>query len=127
MTVAKLELVAVRGVGTAEERVMMRALEDVDLGDYIVTDSTYRKDGVVSNKARHVYEFAKKRIAAGEWIALRSRKGTYNVTTLDDDRTPLHLFYWGLDYRIWNEDGDNAWLLLAPQVARQSKRVAPAK
>lgn len=123
----KLKLVEVRDPGTSNERVFIRALQDVDLGDYIVTDTTYRQNGTVSNKARHVYEFARKIVKAGEYVALHSAAGTYKVDKTNDSGIPLHRFYWGLNYRIWNKDGDTAWLLYAPLAERQEKPVAPVK
>lgn len=123
---ANLRLIEVRGVNTKDERVFMRAAEDLNLGNYIVTDTTYDENGNVSNKARHVYEFANKSIKQGEYVALYSKEGKYELTTVEDG-TPLHRFYWGLGYTIWNDDGDKAWLLYAPAKERQSKTVAPAK
>jgi hypothetical protein len=123
---AKLKLIEVRDPGKQNERVFIRALQEVDLGDYIVTDTTYRQDGSVSNKARHVYEFARKVVQAGEYVCLHSGAGSYKLDKTTDDGTPLHRFYWGLNYTIWNKSGDNAWLLYAPLSERQGKAVAPA-
>lgn len=123
----KLRLIEVRDPGKSNERVFIQALQDVDLGDYIVTDTTYRQNGTVSNKTRHVYEFARKVVKAGEYIALHSAVGTYKLDKTTDAGTPLHRFYWGLNYTIWNKDGDNAWLLYAPLTERQAKAVAPVK
>ncbi|MFC5551766.1 hypothetical protein [Massilia aerilata] len=123
----RLKLVNVRDPGTENERVMMRAVDDLDLGNYIVTDTTYNQDGTVSNKVRHVYEFAPKNIKKGDYVVLRSKAGKYKLGTLDDNVTPLHYLYWGLNYTIWNEDGDNAWLLFAQRNLRQSVAVAPSK
>jgi hypothetical protein len=41
----KLKLLEIRGIGTDNERVWIQASEDVDLGDYIVTDTTFTGNG----------------------------------------------------------------------------------
>lgn len=122
-TIAYLQLIGVRDPGKKNERVFMKALDDLDLSDYIVTDTTYSQPGVVSNKVRHVYEFASKVIKKGEFVALHSQVGHYKLDATSDSNTPLHRFYWGLNYTIWNKAGDKAWLLLAPASERQSKAV----
>lgn len=121
-----LKLIEVRDADTPDERVFMQASEDLDLSNYIVTDTTYRKNGAVSNKARHVYEFAQKSVKKGEYVVLYSKVGKYELATVKDG-TPLHRFYWGLNYTIWNDKGDKAWLLYAPAAERQAKIVPPKK
>jgi hypothetical protein len=123
----RLKLVEVREPSTKNERVVMRAIDDLDLGNYIVTDTTYKKDGTVSNKVRHVYEFEPKSIKKGDYVILRSKVGSYELTTLNDNVTPVHYFHWGLNYTIWNQDGDNAWLLFSQRNLRQAASVTPAK
>jgi hypothetical protein len=85
-------LIEVRDPGTSRERVFT-AVQDVDLGDCIVTDTTYRQNGTVSNKMRHVYEFARKVVKAGECVVVQSGIGTYKLDKTTDDGTPLHRFY----------------------------------
>jgi hypothetical protein len=46
----KLKLLEIRGIGTDNERVWIQASEDVDLGDYIVTDTTFTGNGKKSDK-----------------------------------------------------------------------------
>ena len=125
---ANLELVEVRGVGTDSERVFMHALEDCNLGNYIVTDSTFRADGVKSDKLRHVYEFAAREIKKGEYVSLFSKAGAYTLTeTAGTPPHPLHQIFWGLKERIWNQTGDRAHLLYSPGSERQSKAVGAVK
>jgi hypothetical protein len=124
---AVLQILEVRGVGTDNERLWMKANEDVDLGDYIVTDSTYRADGTLSNKLRHVFEFPRHFVEAGQFVCLHSRAGDYELDKTTDDGTPIHRIYWGLDERIWNQAGDVAYLLYAPRSERQPVTVPKAK
>lgn len=45
---AKLKLLSMWSVETDKERVATRATEDLDLGDYIVTDTTYDASSTTS-------------------------------------------------------------------------------
>ena len=124
----RLEIVEVRGVGTSDERVFMRANEDLDLGDYILTDTTYRADGARSDKLRHVYEFAPKAIRKGEYVSLLSKEGTNALgKTTGANPSPIHKIYWGLKERIWNQTGDKAFLIYAPRSERHAIAVQAAQ
>ena len=118
----KLALREVREPGDVNtERVFLVATDDVDLGDYIITDTTYGNDGKISNKSRHVYEFEPKVIKKGECVALYTMAGKYLLdTTTGRHPVPLHRFYWGLGSNIWNKTGDKAFLLYAPRAERQA-------
>lgn len=124
---AKLKLSAVRNVGEDTEYVFLQALEDVDIGDYILTDTTYRADGTTSNKLRHVFEFQTKMVKKGEYVALYSKPGTNNVGTTVTNSVPVHRIFWGLKETIWNDTGDRAHLFYAPKVSRQSMVVPAAE
>ena len=123
---ARLKLIEVRNVGTDNEMVFMRASEDLDLGNYIITDSTYRATGTISNKLRHVYEFPSHSVKKGELVALYSKVGKDHVGE-NTEKPPVrvHRFYWNLKERIWNQTGDRAYLLFAPRDDRASV-VVPA-
>ena len=123
---AQLEIVEVRGVGTDEERVFMKANTDLDLGDYIITDATYDANGLLSNKLRHVYEFAERFVEEGQYVCLHSKIGT-NTMDKTTGGFPLHRIYWGLKERIWNQEGDQAHLLYAPRSERDAKFVPKPK
>ena len=125
---ANLQLVEVRDAGSTNERVFMHALEDLNLCNYVVTDTTYRADGVPSNKLRHVYEFEARSVKKGEYVSLYSKVGTYNLgETTGSPASPIHKIYWGLEETIWNKTGDRAHLFYAPATERQSKVVSPSK
>lgn len=126
--VHKLQVVSVLGVGTENERVFLKANEDLDLEDYIITDSTYRKDGIKSNQLRHVYEFKSRLVNKGEYVSLHSKAGEDCMDeTSGIDPAPLHRIFWGLKERIWNQAGDQAHVLYAPTSGRQTIAVPAAK
>jgi len=125
---ANLKIVEVRGVGTDNERVFMKAANDLELGNYIITDATYDSNGNISNKLRHVYEFAPKSISKGEYVCLHSKAGKNTMDeTTGDNPTPIHRIYWGLKERIWNQEGDQVHLLYSPRDHRQSALVPEAE
>jgi len=125
---ANLKLIEVRDVGTDKEMVFMRATKDLDLGDYIVTDTTYRSTGATSNKLRHVFEFPTHAVKEGQYVALYSAVGTNKLSeTVGPPKIPVHVFYWNLKERIWNQTGDRAYLLYAPKQERQTVAVPEVK
>lgn len=124
---ANLKLRGVRGVGTKDERVWMEAVDDVDLGNYIVTDTTYDDKGNPSNKWRHVFEFSPKQVKKGEFVCLHSKAGVNCMGKTNDSGAPIHRIYWGLGERVWNNTGDRAHLIFAPRNQRQSVLVPEAE
>lgn len=118
---ARLKLIGVRNVGTDNEMVLMRADDDLDVGNYIITDSTYRTNGTISNKLRHVYEFPSHPVEKGQLVALYSKVGKDEVgKNSENPPKTIHRFYWNLKERIWNQKGDQAHLLYAPRNDRAS-------
>jgi len=104
----KIEYVKDNG-DLANERIVLKALERVDIGRYLLCDTTYNDDETVSNKLRHTFWFPDKVIEEGDFVAL--------YTTVGTDRqhgnkagTTTHCFYWGLDRTVWNKGGDGAVL-----------------
>lgn len=124
----KLKIIKVHGHGDArEEYVFLRALDDVEISNYLLADSTYGADGSVSNKVRHTFWFPKKLIKKGEYISVRSRIGKPEVGKASDGKV-VHRFYWGLKESVWNDDGDVAVLLeISCRQALRAKDAAPKK
>lgn len=96
---------------TDDERVIFDVIEDCSLGDYLVLDTTFDKDGYPSNLHRHTYRFSPLDVKKGEVIFLYSKSGKYRKSNIKDTKTPVHLFYWGLDIQVWNNDGDRVILI----------------
>ncbi|HHG9580228.1 TPA: hypothetical protein ACPY17_004825 [Citrobacter freundii] len=108
----KVKILSVHNHGDEkEEYVMLKVLEDCDIGDYMIADSTYTGDGRISNKIRHTYWFPDKKVAKGDLVSLWTKKGT-NLERKTDSGTLVHRFYWGLNQPVWNDDGDCAVLYL---------------
>jgi len=108
----KVKVISVHNHGNQnEEYVLLRVLEDCNIGDYMLADSTYTSTDRVSNKVRHTYWFPDKDVLKGELVSLRTKKGT-NIETKSEKGTVIHRFYWGLNESVWNDDGDCAILFL---------------
>lgn len=92
-----------------KERIVLKALTRVDIGSFVLADTTYNKDETVSNKLRHTFWFPDKIIEKDDFIVL------YTTSGLDRQHnnkvnTTTHCFFWGLDQTIWNKSGDGAVL-----------------
>lgn len=106
----QVEIIKVYGHGDYQnEYVMLKVLEDCDIGKYMIADNTYFDDGGISNKVRHTHWFPDKDVKKGELISLWTRKGV-DTTNKNDSGTIVHRFYWGLNQAVWNDDGDCALL-----------------
>ncbi len=108
--------IKIRGVSDSttsdKERLVLEVLRDDDIGYYVVFDTTFTKDGNVSNKVRHSYWFPDKKVKTGDLVVLYTKSGTDDEKASKDGSTS-HFFYWGLDKTIWNNEGDCAVLLEA--------------
>lgn len=105
-----LKLVTIADSGNDKERLIMKAVRACNLNEYIVLDTTYDEDGIVSNKHRHVYIMPDINVNEGDFIWLYTKKGTYH-THNNKSKTITHNIYWGLDIHVWNNDGDKAYLI----------------
>lgn len=101
-----LELVQIHEQGKQNaEYVELKAVDTCNLQYYIVSDTTYTSETKISNKLRHIYWFAPKDVAKGDYIFLRTGQGQ-NTTHKNNAGTTTHVFYWGLKEPIWNNTGD---------------------
>lgn len=91
------------------EYVYMLALEDCNLKNYAVADTTYGENGKISNKLRHFYWFGTYDVKKGERVVLYTKPGkqSQGVTT---NGVTVHRFYWGLKVPVWNNAEDGAIL-----------------
>ncbi|WP_283686162.1 hypothetical protein [Dysgonomonas sp. Marseille-Q5470] len=94
-----------------KEQLIIEVLEDCNLFDYMVLDTTYNNDGSVSNLLRHCYLFPDYEVKKGEVVRLYSTKGKNNKGQFTNSKKTYHTFYWGLDKSIWNNEKDKALLM----------------
>lgn len=90
------------------ECVWLSVVEDIpDLSFYLLCDTTYTDDNYISNELRHMYWFPAKPVKKGDWVRLFTKSGE-NSSSLNNQGTTTHFFYWNLGSTIWNKAGDAA-------------------
>lgn len=94
----------------SDERLILDVLEDTDIGEYAVLDTTYTPSNSVSNKVRHCYWFPDKKVKKGDLVVLYTNPGT-NTIQKNKDGSTTHFFHWGLKVSVWNNTGDCAVVL----------------
>ena len=68
----------------------MRA--DADVGDYILIQTGFQQDGVTID-THNTYWFPYKKVEAGDFVVIYTRKGRENQRALEDGKN-VHFFYW---------------------------------
>lgn len=93
-----------------KEYVRLKVLDDCDLNDFALVDTTFTEDGDISNKHRHFYWFPTTLVKKGDFVRLYSGTNTGDKPNIKADVT-VHIFYWEQGSPVWNNDGDEASLL----------------
>lgn len=105
----KLKILSVHGHGKFnEEYVLLNAMADCNLTDYILADTTYIAPQTISNKSRNMHWFLGLPLKAGENVIFYTRPGVYSRTV--NEGMTFHHVYWGLKAAVWNNTGDYAHL-----------------
>jgi hypothetical protein len=92
-----------------DERIVLKAMDDVDVGAYMLADTTYISESEVSNKLRHTFWIPDKEVEQGDLVVIYTKEGK-DSTKLNKSGSKTHFFYWGLARTIWNKDEDSAAL-----------------
>lgn len=94
-----------------KERVVMYVNEDCDLGHYLLAKSHIEEDiSKFSSKISDVLWFPDRYVKKGDKIIVYTKKGISN-TTVNDNQTISHFFYWGLDCPL-NSNNNNTCVVL---------------
>ena len=95
------------------ERIVIEIMEDCNMDQFLVFDTTYDNNGRVSNLHRHVFLFKSLQVKKGDFVSLFTRtKGDNDEESFTNKReTKTYQLFWGLDQQIWNRDSDIAYLL----------------
>lgn len=106
----KMEIIKIIDRGAAKkERLYLRVLADCDLTYFVVFDTIYLSQNSISSFQKHAYWFEPKKVKSGDYIILYTSIGKSSETKNNDGSTN-HFLYWGLDYTLWNKEGDCAVL-----------------
>lgn len=106
----KVRIISVHGYGDFDnEHVLMEVVEDCDIGQFILADSTYTGEHEVSNRLRHILWLPDKPVKQGDLVSVWTKGGRDTTVATDQGRT-VHRFFWGLKTAVWNDEGDCAVL-----------------
>jgi hypothetical protein len=95
----------------SNERLVIRAETDADVGEYLVMCSSTSSEGNATAGRKVAYWFPDKEVKSGDLVVLYSKSGTQSEKKLQSGAT-AHFFYWGVDKPLW-VSGNGAVLLLA--------------
>lgn len=111
----KIEIVMVLSKGDLDkEAIVLQAKGELDVGDYVVLQ-TGVSDGGVNTQVYQTFWFPYEAVSSEDYILIRTKAGKQRSYKLKKNKGTAHVFYWGLDKPIW-EDDDRALIVLhAPE------------
>ena len=83
-----------------KERIVMRAIVDVDVGDFAVFRAVHLGEGRVSSQVVDIFWFPDKRIKKNDLVVLYTKKGIASDRVMKSGRMS-HFYYWGSDAVLW--------------------------
>lgn len=87
----------------SKERIVLKALKDLDVGEFAVLRSGVGNDGESPTAGRKIaYWFPDKKVKANDLIVLYTKKGSQSSKVLQNGHT-AHFFYWGRDEALWGD------------------------
>ena len=106
----KLKIKYVKDHGDKKkERIVLKASDAINVGNYMIADTTYMDKEIVSNHLRHTFWIPDKNVNKGDLIVIYTKDGE-DSTSKNESGNSTHFFYWGLDLTIWNIEKDAATL-----------------
>jgi hypothetical protein len=95
------------------ERIIFRALTEVDIGDYIVLRSSLGPDGVSATAgSKQAYWFPDEIVKANDLVILYTKEGVPKTKKIDEQRT-AYFYYWRSKIPLWNNANFGAVLVKA--------------
>jgi hypothetical protein len=77
------------------EYIDLLAKEDVELSKYAILDHTFKRDGKLSDKFRHLYHLPKLKVAKGEYVRIYIGVGTdHDGAFKNQPKTKVHFIFW---------------------------------
>lgn len=94
-----------------KERIILRALADLDVGNYALLKSGVGSTGREPTSGRKAaYWFPDEKVEAGDLVVLYTKRGSRSTKRLDGGHT-AYFFYWGRDEAIWSDRQSGAVLI----------------
>jgi hypothetical protein len=117
----KLEISSFADPGNLQkERLVMKALSDIDIGNYAVFISNVSDDGKATAGPKTAFWFPDGTVRAGDLVVLYTKAGQDSKKDLADGTT-VHFYYWGITDVLWGR-GDKTAVIL--RVAEWTNRTA---
>ncbi|MDD2051086.1 hypothetical protein NPS46_00795 [Pseudomonas putida] len=97
----KFKVLRVAEPGSLEkERVVLKAVTEVDIGDYLLAQTGKGKDTGVTNKIHNAYWFPDREIEAGDLVVLYTKAGKRSVK--ENEQNKSYFYYWGKTAPVWD-------------------------
>ena len=107
-----LEIRSFADAGDAsKERIILKALTDIDVGEYAILRSAVSSSGREPTSGRKIaYWFPDEKVKASDLVVLYTKKGSRRAKPMGGGRT-VYFFYWGRDEVLWHDNQFGAVLL----------------
>lgn len=95
--------------GTQDEHFAFRVVEDCNIHQYLIYDTTFDVDGELSNLLPHMYRFPSQAVNKGAYVYLYIHdKGGRKAIDTNDKKENVYRFSWGLDKEVsvFNKEKD---------------------
>lgn len=96
----KLDLREVKERGTMEERVVLVAKEDCDIGRYFVFTTRKTTGESFSAAVKNPFWLADKKVSKGDFVVLYTKVGS-SSSKINDDKTTSHFYFRNLTSPIY--------------------------
>ena len=93
-----------------KERLVIKVLEDIDIGEYAVFYSRVSSEGTPTSGAKRAYWFPDGAAKSGDLVVLYTKRGTASTKNLTGGRV-ARFYYWGYDNALWGSDNAAAVVL----------------
>jgi hypothetical protein len=108
----KIKVLSIKDAGNiAKERVVIRAMDNVDLGKYAVACTEYDKDNKsFSPEFVGMVWFPDIIVAKNHFIVIYTKSGTHS-SSVKENGVQTHFFYFDIDSSIWESEKNGVALL----------------
>lgn len=95
----------------ARERIVLRALTDIDIGNYVILRSKTDSSGNPLSGLKTAYWLPDIQISKGDLVVLYTKTGKASKKTLESGRT-AHFYYWHQTHALWDADKKNTAVVM---------------